>query len=95
MQAIDRPTPIELSMKQENQESLELVDDDAANLHVSRSQIFFWELLSHRLLVISRRVVADESPGKGQAAITDQADHPEDAIDHDLQHFKKHWYQIR
>ena len=44
MQTIDRPTRIELSMKQENQESLDLVDDDAANLHVSRSQIFFWEL---------------------------------------------------
>lgn len=95
MQAIDRQTRIQLSMKQEDEETLDLVDDDAANLHVSRSQIFFWELLSHRLLVTSRWVVADDCPGKCQAAITDQADHPEDAIDHDRQHFKKHRDQIR
>tara|TARA_B100000683_G_C12483864_1_gene552367 strand:+ start:1958 stop:2137 length:180 start_codon:yes stop_codon:yes gene_type:complete len=44
MQAIDRPTRIQLSVKQENQDALELADEYAANLHVSRSQIFFWAL---------------------------------------------------
>lgn len=41
MQAIDRLTRIELSMKQENQETVDPVDYDVVNLHVSRSQIFF------------------------------------------------------
>ena len=44
MQTIDRPTRIQLSVKQENQDALDLADEYAANLHVSRSQIFFWEL---------------------------------------------------
>lgn len=44
MQTIDRPIRIQLSMKQENQDALELDDDYSANLHVSSSQIFFWEL---------------------------------------------------
>ena len=44
MQAIDRLTRIELSMKQEKQETVDPVDDDVVNLHVSRSQIFFWAL---------------------------------------------------
>ena len=44
MQAIDRLTRIELTMKQENQETVDPVDDDVVNLHVSRSRIFFWAL---------------------------------------------------
>tara|TARA_B100000674_G_scaffold488292_1_gene500180 strand:- start:209 stop:388 length:180 start_codon:yes stop_codon:yes gene_type:complete len=44
MQALDRPTRIQLSVKQDNQDALDLADEYAANLHVSRSQIFFWAI---------------------------------------------------
>ncbi len=45
MQVADLLALVELSMKQENQETLDLVDDYAANLHVGRFPIFFWALL--------------------------------------------------
>ena len=44
MQTIDRPPRIQLSVKQENQDALDIADEYAANLHVSRSQVFFWAL---------------------------------------------------
>ena len=44
MQALGRPTRIQLSVKQDNQDALDLADEYAANLHVSRSQIFFWAI---------------------------------------------------
>jgi hypothetical protein len=44
MQALDRQTRIQLSVKQDNQDALDLADEYAANLHVSRSQIFFWAI---------------------------------------------------
>ena len=44
MQAIDFPTRIQLSVKQENQDALVLADEYASNLYVSRSQVFFWSL---------------------------------------------------
>ena len=44
MQAFDRPARIQLSVKQDNQDALDLADEYAANLHVSRSQIFFWAI---------------------------------------------------
>ena len=53
MQTIDRPTRIQLSVKQENQDALDLADEYAANLHVSRSQVFFWALLALGLYIIA------------------------------------------
>ena len=44
MQALDRQTRVQLSVKQDNQDALDLADEYAANLHVSRSQIFFWAI---------------------------------------------------
>ena len=40
MQTIDRPIRIQLSVKQENQDALDLAEEYAANLHLRRSQIF-------------------------------------------------------
>ena len=44
MQTFDRPTRVQLSVKRDNQDALDLADEYAANLHVSRSQIFFWAI---------------------------------------------------
>ena len=44
MQALGRPTRVQLSVKRDNQDALDLADEYAANLHVSRSQIFFWAI---------------------------------------------------